>query len=292
MIVVVYVLLKCCVDVNIDALNRYGVEPLSQVNVGVFDALSSSTLQLMRYLFPRQFGLHNVFTSVVDSRETVQPFKDYTLREDEINRLKKVMGSKHRERCPKRLRGEAIKLVRKLQILHSRCAYVELLNHYCPAERKVAVSSEDSGGYSFASPNHSHVASGDGVSFTPSTDARFRTQASILQTEESVSSVNLNVESSVQSSDDSSDVLPKQKFPFTDHATPAANVSVFCRSVLNTILPNGFFGSGDIQKHNRNVLNRNIDRFIRLRRFETLSLHEVVQDMKVSQSLYFTKIMS
>ncbi|KAF2259198.1 hypothetical protein CC78DRAFT_525270, partial [Lojkania enalia] len=42
------------------------------------------TIHIMRYIFPRQFGLHNVFISQVDSRETSMQFKDYTLREREI----------------------------------------------------------------------------------------------------------------------------------------------------------------------------------------------------------------
>lgn len=85
----------------------------------------------MMYIFPRQFRLHNVFTSEVDSRETVQPFKDYTLREDEINQKYDDGNVK----IPKRLRSEPIALVQKLQILHSRCPYNKLLEHYCPVSK-------------------------------------------------------------------------------------------------------------------------------------------------------------
>lgn len=98
----------------------------------------------MKYIFPRRFGLHNVFTSTVDARETVQPFKDYTLREQEIaqkGRLMKLksagrasVSSAKMEHVPKRLRGRTLELVRKLQKLHSRCSYSELLKHYCPLE--------------------------------------------------------------------------------------------------------------------------------------------------------------
>ena len=99
------------------------------------------TVHVMKYLFPRQFGLHNVFTCTVDSRESVQPFKDYTLREQEIAQLeyrnKRKRGDETssiavKERVPKRLRGEALDLVRKLQRLHSQCSYHNLLNYYCP----------------------------------------------------------------------------------------------------------------------------------------------------------------
>jgi hypothetical protein len=82
----------------------------------------------MMYIFPRQFGLHNVFTNEVDSRQTVQPFKDYTLREDEISKKYPLPII---PKIPKRLRGRAMELVGKLQIRHRRCSYKELLERYC-----------------------------------------------------------------------------------------------------------------------------------------------------------------
>ena len=97
----------------------------------------------MKYIFPRQFGLHNVFTSTVDSRETVQPFKDYTLREDEISRMEELKrlqrpsrtaGEKESTKVPKRLRGKALALVQQLQRRNQRCSYTELLRYYCPIE--------------------------------------------------------------------------------------------------------------------------------------------------------------
>ena len=94
----------------------------------------------MKYIFPRQFGLHNVFTSFVDKSETVQPFKDYTLREQEISQHKRLaILQKGQENIPhqkhhltKRLRGELVDLIRKLQKLHKKCSYSDILQHYCP----------------------------------------------------------------------------------------------------------------------------------------------------------------
>lgn len=113
----------------IDVLNRYPN-----------DGNTEHTIHVMKYLFPRQFGMHNVFTCKVDPKESIQPFKDYTLREQEIGQLerrnvqKRSAGASFNQRVPKRLRGEAFDLVRKLQRLHSRCSYHELLKHYCPSE--------------------------------------------------------------------------------------------------------------------------------------------------------------
>ena len=100
------------------------------------------TLHIMKYIFPRQFGLHNVFTSNADPRETIQPFKDYTLREQEISQAgRRALSRTERNslqaadgasRIPKRLRGTAMALVKKLQILHARCSYDQLLQYHCP----------------------------------------------------------------------------------------------------------------------------------------------------------------
>jgi telomerase reverse transcriptase len=83
----------------------------------------------MMYMFPRQFGLHNVFTCNVDRQETVQPFRDYTLREDEIH---KEYPSPKEIKIPKRLRGKLSLLIEKLQTRHRRCPYKLLLQYYCP----------------------------------------------------------------------------------------------------------------------------------------------------------------
>lgn len=90
----------------------------------------------MMYIFPRQFSLHNAFTSHVDMTRTAQKFQDYTLREEEIaSKFRRVAddGSQYLDvRVPKRLRGKAEHLVQRLQKLHARCSYAKLLEHYCP----------------------------------------------------------------------------------------------------------------------------------------------------------------
>ena len=62
------------------------------------------------YLFPRQYGLYNVFTSVGKRQETVQPL----------------------QAVPKRLNGKVLALVVKMQKLHRGCSFHALINHYCP----------------------------------------------------------------------------------------------------------------------------------------------------------------
>lgn len=120
-----------------DVLNRYSMDKRRHANKN--GALDRSTLQVMLYMFPRQFGLHNAFTHDVDPRQTVQPFQDYTLREEEI--AKKFPGPVL-PKVPRRLRGHAISLVQKLQVRHSRCPYHKLLQHYCPVS--ISFNSMDS----------------------------------------------------------------------------------------------------------------------------------------------------
>lgn len=65
------------------------------------------------------------------------------------------------------------------------------------------------------------------------------------------------------------------------HATPHHMVSSFCRAVLSRILPGRFWGVGDDGVANKNNIMAKIGKFISLRRFETLSLHEISQGLKV-----------
>lgn len=67
----------------------------------------------------------------------------------------------------------------------------------------------------------------------------------------------------------------------TDHAIPSPKVSAFCRAVMLHLIPHEFWGSEDTQTHNRKIFHNNVDQFIRRRRFETLSLHEATQGLKV-----------
>lgn len=72
------------------------------------------------------------------------PFKDYTLREKDIHTaMCRELGTKAtdvqeiakwKQRTPKRLRGDAVKLVDRLRVRNQRCSYMEMLRHYCPIE--------------------------------------------------------------------------------------------------------------------------------------------------------------
>lgn len=122
----IIIFIKVSLTPGLDVLNRFP-NPEEPIH----------TIHVMKYIFPRQFGLHNVFTSQVDQRQTVQPFKDYTLREEEITHSEELERAKRQQqlpKVPKRLRGCPFQLVKKLQKRNRNCSYTELLRHYCPIE--------------------------------------------------------------------------------------------------------------------------------------------------------------
>lgn len=192
----------------------------------------------MKYIFPRQFGLHNVFTSEVDTRETSQAFKDYTLREHEIMRA----ALKHKpgrpvacpgqiadSKLPKRLRGAAEQLVDRIRKRHVKCSYSALLRYYC--------------------------------SKSGSQDSRERR--------------------AIQPAED--EIFPESTASL---ATPHAQVSSFCRAAFVHVFPGQLWGEGGLGRANRAVILRNIDRFIHLRRYESLALHDMLQGIKVLSSVH------
>lgn len=72
------------------------------------------------------------------------------------------------------------------------------------------------------------------------------------------------------------------KLCMTDYATPPPAVSAFCRAVLLKLVPNDLYGSGEDGIRNRELMMRHVDSFITLRRFESISLHEAAQGLKVT----------
>jgi hypothetical protein len=92
----------------------------------------------------------------------------------------------------------------------------------------------------------------------------------------------------VSSSKENNDT--KTVMSMVNHATPSSMVSAFCRSALSNLIPKGFWGTGDAQKSNEKVFLKNVDRFIELRRFENLSLHEVSQGVQVSSQVTYVML--
>lgn len=179
----------------------------------------AETIHVMKYIFPRQFGLHNVFTSSTDLRDTSQPFMDYTVREDDIQRARAKRKCRPgqpalpADKIPRRLRGNAFRLVERIRKRHTRCSYSALLDYYCP-QRPLGAAEEAS-------------------TFS--------------------------------------------------HACTPERVSAFCRAVVRNVFPPDVLGTSEEGKKNLDIVLRSIDRFIRLRRYETISLHDVMDGLAITQ---------
>jgi telomerase reverse transcriptase len=201
---------------------RLGLSPIHVLNRYRDLEDDSQTLHVMKHIFPRQFGLHNVFESATDHRDTAHAFRDYMLREREIEEHSRQAArgrtksgakpSKETTPLPRRLRGAAFKHSQSIRRRHARCPYVALFKYYC------AVSSSDD-------------------------------QEPSLNT--------------------------------TRQATPVSQVAAFCRAVMRRVFPASMWGQGDVAHHNVGILENMIETFISLRRFESLSLHNVMQGMKI-----------
>ncbi|KAJ3493310.1 hypothetical protein NLG97_g4814 [Lecanicillium saksenae] len=233
-------------------------------NISTRQKNDTNTAKVMMYIFPRQFGLHNVFTSTVDTRATVQKFQDYTVRDDEITRLLRSdkrfqqQGVPH---IPKRLRGTARDLVRRLQIRHRRCSYFEMIRHYCPSVLDtLREKSRNTKAPSSTSKGNLDQQAGDGRSGATAkrgTQTQNRTQGSrVFQIDPAVAIVEL--------------------------ATPTAHVSAFLQAVLSKVVPDAFWGEGEDLPHNKELFCKKVHHFVTLRRFETMNLHELSQGFKVS----------
>jgi len=202
---------------------RYGL-PTSHVLNRLRDLSAvSETVHVLKYVFPRQFGLHNVFTSSIDPKDTSQPFKDYALRDREIaqselRRRQARANNQHNSsetkpsHLPKRLRGEAFDLIGRFRKKHLNCPYHALLQHYCPPQQILYAA----------------------------------TQGSI------------------------------------HHASSAVEVSAFCRAIVSRVFPTELWGPGELGRHNTKIVLNSINHFVQMRRYESMSMHDVLQPLRMS----------
>lgn len=234
---------------------RFGLKHIHVLNRFPDAGNLQHTVQVMKYIFPRQFGLHNVFTSDIDKRETAQPFKDYTMRDAEIavnRRFARVSRLGKVEKLPRRLRGPVLNFVRTIQRLHSRCPYTQLLRHYCP----ILVAEDD---HKLSLPLQIAQLSEKQKDRDRPTSI-CSNQTGIQRFPKTVNSTNSSIHS---------------------FATPAASVSAFCKAVFRRVLPRESLGIGAGGCQNWKNFLECVDTFVRMRRAESLSLHQAMQGLKI-----------
>ncbi|KAK6357467.1 hypothetical protein TWF718_001777 [Orbilia javanica] len=284
-----------------------------------------NNVHVLKYIFPRAFGLHNVFTSTVDKRDTAQTFKDYTLREDEIDaiickskddrRLRKILKKKEPplqpepgcpdenddlhhgyvpppsplpelnrnerkayervENLPQKFRGRILHLVGELIRLQRRCKYHPLLQHYCPSSI-INPSAPDPRPRVPAPPPSTQV--------SPIASMRFKTQVSNRRTSGGSRSIRTSLQGTIPitplKKTDPGELSPQD--PMLLYTTSSHSVYAFIRAVISNIIPLELWGTGKSVLKTREVFFRHMESFVKLRRYETLSLHNVMQGFKLT----------
>ncbi|KAJ5752542.1 Telomere reverse transcriptase [Penicillium odoratum] len=230
---------------------------------------AAQTIHVMMYIFARQFGLRNVFTPTGDRSEQFVSH-GHAFREDEI------FAGGGCSKLPKRLRGQAVELAHSLRARQARCSYEELLRHYCPTEPNGPWKLGE------ASPIKNRVLGAElGSSIDESLVTQLKVKTPVCTNDRCPGPGSHSMEPSKAESACESRIQ-QPKLTLTHYATPASSVSAFCRAVLLNLIPSKFFGDGPEGLFNRKLIMRHVDSFIKLRRFESLSLHEVCIGLKVA----------
>ncbi|KAI5804216.1 hypothetical protein DFH27DRAFT_554881 [Peziza echinospora] len=261
---------------------------------------TEQTQRILQYIFPRQFGLHNVFTSAVDKIETSHRFKDYTTREDEIQRKTRRgreggVYSYRPLKVPRRLAGERVRsLVEGLRRGNEKCGYWALVRYYCPSwlcdegakDPRLRLPGPEKALFSSSCVSEGIATQAYNLPSGSSSARPARTTAAQIPTQKPTTTT--STKTTTTKTTNPPDPAPPTnsieqliskpvKQSFTDHATSVGEVSAFVAAVIRTVIPREFFGG----EENRRTIMRSVERFVRLRRFETLSLHDVLQGLKV-----------
>lgn len=221
------------------------------------------TRYLAKYVFPRQFGLHNVFTGARDFGTTTQPFRDYTVREVEI----KALGAK---RTPKALKS-VLPYLGKILTRHDKLNYRALLNRCCPSrvpKRRLTAEERQQIVEDLAEVETLDPVPSYDVAVKPS--QRKSSQAAPSKTQQSTTSASAQV---------SFELAPPapRKPRYTNYAVPTTGQVVrFITLVMKSLLPRDLFGS----LHNQKLILNTIGEFVRLRRYESFNLHQIAQSFR------------
>ena len=222
---------------------------------------------VLKHIFPKQFGLSNVLTSGTWVG---------TNREDEIENL--TLRNGRRAPVPKRLQDSVITLAAKLQKLQSQCPYHILLRYYCPIFVRLLLIF--CAGILFTNIAESIQQCDQGAQerrfkpplipkpAAPTGHSSLVAQVGGPASTDILNDLNVTTHTSA---------LPLTKVSSTEHASSVGEVSAFVLSVIKRVIPRALFGGVENQKS----IMGSINRFIRLRRFESLSLHDVMQGLKV-----------
>ncbi|ERS98417.1 hypothetical protein HMPREF1624_05201 [Sporothrix schenckii ATCC 58251] len=219
------------------------------------------TIRTVMHIFPKQFGLQNIFTSATDGGKLPRSLHHVFAREEEIVAKfgeEKLQEYNFQVPTPKRLRGTLLGLVEKMQTLHRKCSYAALLQYYCPDRSQGSIPAGDIPVTAPSGSTESSEKLADKKEPYPQQtgeDDRPGTKAS----------------------------KPLSPVPLVQLATPVRQVSAFCHAVFLKIVPDDFWGLGEVQVHNKAIFLKKIDMFVRLQRYEKLNFHSLLQGFKIAE---------
>jgi hypothetical protein len=72
----------------------------------------------------------------------------------------------------------------------------------------------------------------------------------------------------------------------TTYATPSAHVAAFVKATIKKVVPKACWGDGDEGSYNQSVILEAVVEFIVRRKFESMTLHDVLQKLKVGGLLF------
>ncbi|KAK4702528.1 telomerase reverse transcriptase, partial [Phenoliferia sp. Uapishka_3] len=209
------------------------------------------TRHLLKYVFPHQFGLKSPFSFV---KQKWGAIPDYGNREAEIELLASI-------KTPNRLK-EASGLVERMIRLQEKCRYRKLLDKCCP--RKVSRNGDPIG----VEREQAKSALNTPTSPEP------RTQLSRTDISIEVSQRSLIFPHGAEAAKAKARAKPK----FSEYACTPHEVDTFLRAVIRQVVPRDFWGS----EANAAVILDHVTTFVRLRRYETYSVHALLQNFCLS----------
>jgi telomerase reverse transcriptase len=213
-------------------------------------ALAKDPRHLSKYIFPSQYGLSSVF---MHRKQTYQQ-PDYSDREQEI----KVLGNC---KTPKRLK-DVLSLVEKMIWRHGKCGYKPLRDKVCPSK--------------VVSTNNQAMDSSIILEMVSEHSLRLETQPT-----------RYNGDTSIDSNGNS--ILPQglsqakkhgmNKPRFIEFTCSYVEVFRYVMLVTKMVIPKQFWGS----RKNFKLVQNYVREFIVARRFETVSLHRVLQGFTTTE---------
>ncbi|KAG8688183.1 hypothetical protein FRC11_005914 [Ceratobasidium sp. 423] len=236
-------------------LNRVMDSRKKPANSDDIREIEEAARHVTKYMFPLQYGLHNVFTCTLHYWENGGRFRDYRDREAEI---------KERGPCktPKRLKT-ILPLVQSLIRRHRRFNYQRVCQAICRSRVDVSASSElDQSKILELMSEYSHsITASYMLSQIP--DKSYQISHPSLVFPHGASEAALEVQ-----------LKPR----FVEFACSHHEVLRYTKTVIDEVIPHAFWGSST----NRKIIDEHIDTIVTQRRFETITLHQLVEKLHIA----------